>query len=309
MKIQRLIAILATLLQKDVVSSTWFAEKFGVSVRTIYRDIEALESAGIPIVTHTGVNGGISIIDEYKIDKKLFTNADISALLTGLQSVSGSVSDVQMNMTLEKIKSLIPGSQAKSIELKSRQLYIDMTAWAQNPSLTRKLNSIKTALDENKLLCFDYAGRNDHSANRTVEPHQLVLKENSWYLRAYCTEKQDFRTFKLTRIKDMRALEKHFTPRAFENTFTDFKDWIAPQSTTVKLLVTEAMRERVLDHCREEYLQEVEGGKILVTIPFVESDMGYGVLLGFGHDCKVLEPPQVRDELVRRIDLLREVYR
>ena len=309
MKLHRLIAILTALLQKDRISAAWFAEKFNVSIRTIYRDIQALESAGIPIVTHTGSGGGISIIEQYKIDQKLFTHQDIATLLTSLNSVSGSMEDAKLNQTLEKIKSLIPPQYGKSIELAASQLYIDITPWAANPQVSGCLQKAQAALESNSLLRFDYEGRHSAPSHRVVEPHQLVLKEHNWYLRAYCKERQDFRIFKLSRMRSVRVLAEHFEPRPFEGGMTDFKNWQNENIITVELLIDAPLRERMMDYCREELMRELDNGKIAVSLPFVESDMGYGVLLSLGHRCTVLSPTHVRDELLRRVQLLWHAYK
>lgn len=308
MKLERLVAILTALLHKDRISAVWFAEKFGVSVRTIYRDIETLENAGIPIVTYTGVNGGISIIDTYKIDKNLFTNQDISTLLTGLYSVSTPLPGAKINQTLEKIRSLIPKEQGEKIELQSRQLYVDMTPWSNNPRMTEALRMIQKALEGNLLMRYHYTGRDAVPELRTVEPHQLILKENTWYLRAFCTARSGFRTFRVSRMTDLECLTETFEPREFEQGMTDFKDWQHDKMIIVELIITPALKERALDYCREDYMRDLEDGRIAISLPFVESDMGYGVLLSMGHDCTVLSPPHVREELVRRIDLLYQVY-
>jgi len=308
MKLQRLIAILTALLQKERISAAWFADKFGVSIRTIYRDIEALESAGIPIVTFTGINGGISIVDGYKIDKKLFTNQDITTLLTSLYSVSSSVSDSQINQTLEKIKSLIPQEYNESIELKSKQLFIDMTPWSNNPVISESIKKIQNALDNTTLIQFDYDSRHTESLKRIVEPHQLILKENNWYLRAYCRQRMDFRIFKINRMKNLEKLANHFKPREFENELTDFKDWQNDQIITVELIIDESLRERALDYCHGKYMRTLADGKIGISLPFVESEMGYGVLLSMGHNCTVISPAHVREELIRRVHLLHDVY-
>lgn len=289
-------------------SPPWFADKFGVSVRTIYRDIESLENAGIPIVTYTGINGGIAILDTYKIDKKLFTHQDITTLLTSLQSISSSMSEASINQTLEKIKGLIPKEHSKSIQLSSRQLYVDMTPWASNPIVSDNLSLLQNALSFNKLVRFDYNNRYQSSSQRLVEPHQLVLKEGSWYLKAYCKEKCAFRTFKLSRINALQIVDEVFSPREFESGMEDFKTWQHEQMIIVELIADDSIRERALDFCRPEYVTETDDGHIHIKMPFVESDMGYGVLLSFGHHCKILSPPHVREELLRRIQLLTDVY-
>jgi len=308
MKLQRLIAILTALLQKDRISATALASMFEVSVRTIYRDIEALESAGIPIVTHTGVNGGISIIEQYKIDKKLFTNQDISTLLTSLYSVSGSIPDAKLNQTLEKIKGLIPQEYGSAIELTSKQLYIDMTPWSNHPHISETLKQVQKALEESRLIQFSYTARCRETAERTAEPHQLVLKENNWYLRAFCLERQDFRIFKLRRMENITVLPQRFEQRDFETGMTDFKDWKSDKLTVVELVADSSLRERALDYCRDEYMEDLEDGRIHIKMPFVESEMGYSVLLGMGYNCEVIAPAHIRAEVIRRIALMQAVY-
>ncbi len=308
MKLQRLIAILTVLLQRERISATVLAEKFQVSVRTIYRDVEALESAGIPIVTYPGLNGGIGIIDQYKIDKKLFTDKDISTLLTSLYSVSGSLPDAQLNHTLEKIKSLIPEEHGQAIALTSKQLYIDMTPWSNQFGVTQALKQLQSALALNKIIQFAYTPRHGQTQVRTVEPHQLVLKENNWYLRAFCLTRQEFRIFKLRRMDDILIMPEIFEPRAFESGMTDFKDWKSDRLITVEIIVDESLRERALDYCREDCMEDLPDHKIFIKLPFVESELGYDVLLGMGHLCEVVAPAHIRQEVIRRIGLMQAVY-
>lgn len=308
MKIQRLIAILTSLLQTDRIPATRLAEMFEVSVRTIYRDIDDLGSAGIPIVTYTGVNGGVGILEQYKIDKKLFTNQDITTLLTSLHSVSGSISDATLNQTLEKIKALIPAEQGRAIELSSRRLYIDLSPWANNPTLSENLTRIQKALEGNVLVTFQYTSLKQISSERTVEPHQLVLKENNWYLRAFCRSRQDFRVFKLRRMRGIHLLSETFEPRDFSSEMSDFKDWTHENKIVIDIVIDENLKDYMLEKCREEDMIPLENGKIHVRLPFVESDLGYGFLMQYGDKCECIGPDHVRQELMRRIDLLRAVY-
>lgn len=308
MKLERLIAMLTSLLQKDRIPASWFAEKFNISIRTVYRDVAILENAGIPITTFPGVNGGISILDTYKIDKRTFTQQDITTLLTSLYSIAGSVNEAALNQTLEKIKSLIPKEQSKAIELGTKQLYIDMTPWAGNPIVAENLALIQQALATNQLIQFQYHTRHLVDSTRTAEPHQLVLKEGSWYLRGFCRQRMAFRTFKLSRMENLTLLAQTFTPREFEPGMQDFKDWQHESMITVELVAGACLRERILDFCRPEFVQEAPDGQLYVTMPFVESDMAYGVLLSFGHHCRVLSPPHVKKELARRIGLLAALY-
>ncbi len=308
MKLQRLIAILTALLGREYISAAVLSEKFGVSVRTIYRDMQALEQAGIPIVTNPGPNGGFGIVEQYKIDKKLFTDEDIATLLVSLASVSGPVPDAVINRTLEKIKGLIPRERRSSIELTSRQLYIDMTPWSNNLLVTETISLAREAMERSRLVRFDYFTRHGETSRRTAEPHQLALKENNWYLRAWCKTREDFRTFKISRMRNLELLGDVFTPREFESEFDDFKDWRHERMIYVDIVIDESLRTRAMDFCREEYMKDLADGKIAIHMPFVESEMGYGVLLSLGDAGEVLGPPHIRNELIRRIGRLKDVY-
>ncbi|MBW9156161.1 helix-turn-helix transcriptional regulator [Clostridium tagluense] len=308
MKIDRLISIIMVLLNYERVSAIKLAKMFEVSPRTIYRDIETISLAGIPIVTHNGVNGGISIMQEYKIDKKLFTVSDISTLLMGLASVSTTLSNKEIIGTLEKVKSLLPKEQFRDIELKSNQITVDLTTWMGNKSFQPNLEKIKKALSDSKYLLFEYYGVNREKDKRCIEPYKLVLKERNWYLQGYCTLREDFRVFKLSRISNLEILESTFVPREFQAKPLDGSGWIDKRLITTKLLVDWSLREQMVERCGEENIEPYGNDKFIVDFPFVEDDFGYNILMGFGDKCECLAPENVRIELINRIKKLLHVY-
>lgn len=301
MKIQRLIALLTVLLRTDSISASKLATKFGVSVRTIFRDVRTLEDAGIPIVTTPGVHGGIGILPQYKIDKALFTHGDISALLLGLESMSESMPSPALSRTLEKVRSLIPKEQAPAFEMDARKLQIDLTPWAGNTSLRPNLDMLRKALEENRLVRFDYTSNKQIKSQRTVEPHQLVLKESQWYLHGYCYTRESFRVFKLRRISRLELLDERFEPRDFPPTLSEFRAWKHEQMLEIELVIDPSIKEQLLDRCNEEDITQLDDGRFHVRLNFVESEMGYGYLMQFGNKCQCIAPPRVRDALIRRI--------
>lgn len=308
MKIDRLISIIMVLLERKKISAAKLAEMFEVTPRTIYRDIEAIGLAGIPIITYPGVNGGIGIVEEYKIDKKLFTTSDITTLLMGLASIPSELSGGEIVNTLAKIKGLIPAEQMREIELKSSQIAIDLSPWAGNKNLQPNLEEIKRALDERKLLSFKYSDFEGKKSIRKVEAYQLMLKGANWYLHAYCASRQDFRLFKLARISALEILDATFVPREFNPQPSKIPDEIEKKIMTIKLLIDETLRERMLDICGEENVEFYGDNQYIVHYPFLDSDVGYNVLLSYGDKCKCLEPANVRAEVIRRIKSLSAVY-
>lgn len=308
MKIDRLVSIIMVLLEHKKISAPKLAEMFEVTPRTIYRDIETLLLAGIPIVSTPGINGGISIMEEYKIDKKLFTIPDITTLLMGLGSLSSTLSNKEVKNVLEKVKTLVPKEQSKEIELRSNQISIDLNTWAGNKSLLPNIENFKSALNESRHVSFLYSDNKGNVSDRTVEPYQLILKENSWYLQAYCLNKKDFRIFKLVRISKLKILDTKFVPKEFIPKPLDGRGWIDKRLVTIKLLIDKSILEYVIDRCGEENIEEVENNKFMIHFPFVEDDFGYNILLGYGDKCECIEPIHVRNELIRRIERLLDKY-
>ncbi|AUN16974.1 transcriptional regulator [Clostridium botulinum] len=308
MKIDRLISIIMVLLNNERISAIKLAEMFEVTPRTIYRDIDTISLAGIPIITHTGVNGGVSIMPEYKVDKKFFTASDISTLLMGLSSVSTTLSNKEVIGTLEKVKSLLPKDQFRDIELKSNQITIDLTTWMGNKSFQPNLEKVKSALNDSKYLSFKYYGGNRKKDKRCIEPYKLILKENNWYLQGYCTLREDFRVFKLSRISNLEILESIFVPREFKSKPLDGSGWIDKRLITIKLLVDWSLREQMVERCGEDNVKAYGEDKFIVEFPFVADDLGYNILMGFGDKCECLAPENVRVELIKRIKKLLHIY-
>ncbi len=296
------------LLNNERMSAIKLAEMFEVTPRTIYRDIDTISLAGIPIITYTGANGGVSIMPEYKIDKKFFTASDISTLLMGLSSVSTTLSNKEVIGTLEKVKSLLPKEQFRDMELRSNQITVDLTTWMGNKSFQPNLEKIKSALNDTKHLSFEYYGGNRKKDKRCIEPYKLILKENNWYLQGYCTLREDFRVFKLSRISNLEILESIFVPREFKSKPLDGSGWIDKRLITIKLLVDWSLREQMVERCGEENIKAYGEDKFIVEFPFVEDDLGYDILIGFGDKCECLAPENVRVELIKRIKKLLYIY-
>ena len=183
MKVDRLVSIIMILLDKKRIGAQELADLFEVSPRTIYRDIDAISMAGIPVCSISGVGGGFEIMQEYKMDKKVFSADDLSALLMGLSSLSNIVRGDELVHALTKVRSFIPADRAKDIELKVNQICIDLSPWTGNSSIQPYLEIIKSALQENRLLSFEYTAHHGNKTARTVEPYQLGLKSSHWYLQ------------------------------------------------------------------------------------------------------------------------------
>lgn len=308
MKIDRLVSETLLLLERERLSARELAERFEISVRTVYRDMEALGLAGVPVRSLPGVNGGFEIMPGYKVDRKCFSPDELSALLTGLSALSGVVDRGALICAAAKLKSVIPAEQAAEVTLRADQLCIDLEPWMGNESIQPYLELIRSALRERRVLSFSYVDGHGNRTERTAEPYQLVLKSGHWYVQGYCRARQDFRLFRLTRMEGLRTLEEIFTPRPFEKPVLDFSGMLKTMQTDITLRIHRAALDRVLELCARERITPEDETHYLVRFPFIENDFYYGLLLGLGAECECLAPVRVRAELMRRVRAMAGVY-
>ena len=308
MKVDRLVSIIMLLLDKKRISAQELADMFEVSPRTIYRDMEAINLAGIPIRSTSGVGGGFEIMPEYKMDKKVFSADDLAALLMGLSGLSGMIQGDELVHALAKVKSFVPAGRAKEIELKVNQICIDLSPWMGNSNVQPYFEILQTALRESRLVTFDYVAHHGEKSLRSVEPYQLVLKGNHWYLQGYCRKRNDFRLFRLSRMSGLQMQEEAFTPRDYPKPQLDYAGILETMQTKIKIRIHRSVMDRVLDYCTYEDVSPDGSEHYVVSFPFIENEYHYGILLSFGDQCECLEPSHIRAEIMRRIRDMAAVY-
>ena len=307
MRTDRLVSIIMLLLERDRMTAQALADRFEVSPRTIYRDLEAISMAGIPVRAVSGVNGGIEIMREFKLDKRYFTAAELTALLQGLSSLSGMLRSDALANALAKVKSIVPAAQAGEIELHADQLRVDMSPWMGKRDLRPLLETIRAAMQAHRLLSFKYIDIHGGETTRTAEPYRLVLKGGNWYLQAYCRLRGDFRLFRLTRILEMKPLDAEFGLRDCPE-LLQFPADAQPAAARIRLRFHHALLERMLDFCAYQDITPDGGESYIADFPFIENDYFYDMLLSFGSRCACLEPARVRMELKRRIEEMAALY-
>lgn len=290
MKIDRLIGILSVLLQEEKMTAPELADKFEVSRRTINRDIEDLCKAGIPITTTQGSGGGIRIMDGYRMDRTLLTSKDMQMILAGLRSLDSVSGSHYYGQLMEKIK-------AGSSDFVSGRdsILIDLSSWHKD-TLAPKIELIQNAVEERNLLTFQYYAPKGNS-KRSIEPYYLVFKWSSWYVWGWCTEKKDFRLFKLNRMDAVLKECVTFMPREVPMpNLSDEK--IFPGGIKVKALFTGDSQWRLVEEFGIHCFTENEDGTLLFTADYTEKENLLSWLLTFGDKVKVLEPVWVQEELI-----------
>lgn len=291
MKIERLIGILAVLLQKEQVTAPYLAEKFEVSRRTISRDVESLCQAGIPIVTAQGKNGGISIMEGYRMDRTLLTSRDMQAILAGLRSLDSVSGTNRYRELMEKLS--VGDSQVLS---SNNHIQIDLSSWYRS-TLAPKIELIQDAIEQSRRITFTYISSRGES-KRCVEPGLLVFQWASWYVWGYCLERKAFRLFKLNRLSELACTQEQFEPRPVPAPEFSEKP-IFSGELKVKALFDPRARWRLVEEFGPDSFQEQEDGKLLFSFGFSDRENLFGWILSFGAQAELLEPEELRKELYR----------
>lgn len=311
MKLDRLLSIVILLINKRKVLAKDLAEMFDVSVRTIYRDIDAINQAGIPIVTYQGTNGGIGITDGYRLEKNLLTSDDLVSIVTALRSMSVAYHDSNIEVLLKKIKGLIPQNEVHTFEAKSQQIFIDFAPWGNEFLLKGIFETLKSSIDSCKLVSFNYYSARGEAVRRSVEPHTLVLKGQKWYLYAFCTLRNAFRFFKLSRIRDINVENSEVVRKEISLNEVPWDSEWQKSNSMVNLVIRFEEKVKVLAEewfGIEKLLADGEG-KYLVEIAFPEDDWLYGFILSFGSNVEVLEPLHMRQKIEEISERIGSLYK
>lgn len=298
MQINRLFEIIYLLTDHKTMTASALAERFEVSTRTIYRDVETLSAAGIPIYMHKGKGGGISLLDHFILDKAVLTEEEKSDLITSLKAID-RLHLLKSDTALHKVGSLLGETQTDWIE-------IDFTSWNNSGKETVLFELLKKAIINRQAVSFTYANSKGEQQERTVEPLKLYFRGMSHYLYAYCTLRGDYRYFKLNRIKNIQPLENFFERSIPQDAFK------APQTKQQKkqvhlvLKIAPAMAFRVYDEFNE--YEACEDGSFLVQLTCPEGSWLYSYILSFGKNCVVVEPDSLREYIKNELKKSYEQY-
>lgn len=297
MQINRLFEIIYLLLQKETITATELANKFEVSSRTIYRDVETLSSAGIPIYMSKGKGGGISLLPDFVLDKTVLTEAEKESILASLRAV-GAVDLCKKNSALEKFSRLFGESYVDWIE-------VDFSSWYNCMDEAMIFESLKIAICDRKTVAFQYNNVKGEQSYRTVEPLKLCFKGGAWYLYGYCKTRFDYRFFKLRRIKNLDTKEEaveHIAPTRILKTQNHFQE----EYLHLKLHVNSEMAYRVYEEF--EHYKKLADGSFIVEIDYPKGGWLYYYIGTFGPCCEVLEPISIREEVKKQLNQMLKLY-
>ncbi|NLW08396.1 MAG: YafY family transcriptional regulator [Firmicutes bacterium] len=292
MQIDRMLRIVFILLNKGIVTARELAAEFEVSPRTIYRDIDGLCQAGIPIYTSQGRNGGIKLVDSFVLNKSVFSQEEQNEILAALHGLS-AVHYPQAEKVLTKLRAIFGQKLVDWIA-------VDFSGWG--PAKQETLATIKEAILNRQLLSFTYYNRYGEKTTRTVEPLQLWFKSKAWYLRAFCRNKQGQRLFKLNRIKNIRLLPEEFMRRPEKENPLVAEDEPAVPEVQITMRIHSTQAYRVYDEFEESQIAPHADGSFTVRFSYPEDEWVYGFILSFGMYAEVLEPPHIRRIIKERLE-------
>jgi len=297
MKIDRLIGIITTLQQKGKVTAPYLAEKFEVSRRTINRDIEDICRAGIPIVTTQGADGGIQIMEGFQLDTTVFTEEELEAILIGVKSVD-SVSRAPKHAGVSgKIGGMLPIAE---------HIVIDLASFYHG-SLSEKIDLLKRAIKENRRVKFHYY-YNRGEGDKVIEPTLIVFQWSNWYVFGFCTERNDFRMYKLHRLWKLELLEETFEPKEITEEKKQFG-----QNMTDDIIIPAIYEASETYRLVEEYgpgcYRVQEDGQLFTEWGFSSYERALDWFLGFGSRVQVLGPEDFKALYVKELEKMLGMYR
>ncbi len=298
MQINRLFEIVYLLLETPHMTAQSLARRFEVSTRTIYRDIETLTQAGIPLYMTKGKGGGISLLPDFVLDKTVLTEQERQEILSSMKAVS-AVSLLPDDSALSKLSALLGRVNSDWIEA-------DFTAWGYFSEDEDIFSRLKTAILGRKVVSFLYASSKSEQVTRDVYPLKLLFKGSAWYLYGFCTLRQEPRYFKLRRIKNMVITEQHFEMEAPEHLLQPQKlQW----DTYIRccMHISSEMAYRVYDEMNDAKV--LDNGSFICTLfmPDIDSICTYAA--SFGSHCTILEPPEAVEHMKKRLKDTLKNYR
>lgn len=299
MQIHRLFEIVYILLEKKNVTAKELAEHFEVSARTIYRDVETLAEAGIPIYANKGKGGGIRLLQEFVLNKTVITKQEKTDILSSLSAL-GAVSLEDRNTAWGKLTSLFGGPDTEWIE-------VDFGLWSDGEKEAALFQAVKQSILQKQVIRFLYNSGRGEALIREVEPLKLIFKGTAWYLYGFCRIREDFRFFKLRRMCDLVVLDEGFLRKIPKKVLIPNKE--EPEKTEwmkVRIRIEKEAAYRGYDDFEHCELQA--DGSVIAEAYFRETDWLVDHLLSFGDRCEVLEPMKLRKEMKEKLQGMLKKY-
>ncbi|MGX7419831.1 helix-turn-helix transcriptional regulator [Carnobacterium gallinarum] len=300
LKIERMFAILIRLLHKKIITAEELALEFNVSKRTIYRDMDSLSFAGIPVVSLPGNKGGFTLMENYQLTHFTFTEAEKMSLLTGLKMQEELLYGLHLSDLMQKVTLLTTEDAVNYVP-------ISLSAASQHPPeidafVKANLEIILKALDSQSNLFIKYISGAGDISERKIQPQEVRFINGSWYVDAHCYLRGAERQFKITRMLALELSHSKKQAKEIEKKSTKPKT-IRTKEKSVLIFQGKALG-RLVDYFVEEEWQELEDGRIQVDF-FIEPPYNYiPFLLMFGQEVEIIEPQWLYDQWLNEVQAM-----
>lgn len=301
MKINRLLETTILLLNRGTVTAKELSERFEVSTRTIYRDLDILSSAGVPVYSSRGAGGGISLLEPYALNKALISEQDSKRILAALQTLKAARYP-EVDGILEKLGALFHGTSPDWLE-------IDFTPWSCDPNEHGRFETVRWAILECRVAEFDYRSAQNTKTRRRVEPLKLIFRGQTWYLWAWDRMREDYRTFRVTRMRRVALTGETFERNHPRTRKPETASGSAKPLVALNLRFTPDVLYRLYDDFDESLLRQNPDGSISVEVSFPEDEWVYGYLLSFGPSVEIISPEHIRRIVKEKAEKILEIYR
>lgn len=302
MQINRLFEIIYILLDKKKVTAQELADYFEVSIRTIYRDIEALSGAGVPVYMSKGRGGGVSLLPEYVLNKAVITESEKEEILSSLKAL-GTVKLGEEAAALRKMESLF----GRFSDSNTNWIEVDFGAWSDGEKEAEVFQTLKEAVVKKLVIRFSYVGMKGQIAWRSVEPLRLCFKGEAWYLYGFCRKRNDYRFFKLKRIHELNVSEEVFERKCDESVFCKQQTIHHIEMVKLKLRIAKEAAYRVYDEFKD--YEQLEDGSFLTEIDFPDNEWLLYYIFSFGRYIEVLEPESIRNRVRQELEKTLDRYK
>ncbi|MCB2362082.1 helix-turn-helix transcriptional regulator [Clostridium estertheticum] len=274
--------------------------------------MDTLNVAGVPIVTYSGIGGGVAVIEGYKLKNNILSKNDIKNVFTAL---NGLISIDESADLINLMAKLIP--EETSIVFSESDYVIDLSSWFQDSITQEKVSDLHKAIKNRKCIYLEYISKRSRSA-RIIHPHKLVFKQSCWYLYAFCEDNQEFRLFKVNRIVDFKIMDAGFNCKivekiAFRNDFgANLFSSQDPTSLFEVILEYDATNEFFLTNKIDaKFFYRISSTKEKGQIIFSVSNLEWATNLVFSlqDKVKVIAPLALKEAVKTRIKRISEFYK
>ncbi len=311
-RIDRLSAILIILQSKRIVKAQEIAEKFEVSMRTIYRDMLALGEAGVPIRSEAGI--GYSLMEGYTLPPVMLTRDEAGAILTAgkvFDKYAGNYMKTQFDSALAKIKAVLKTldkDYLENLDGKISSISFDKPAAGEGSTLAL----LETALAGNRVVFIEYFSNSSHeTTSREIEPMGVFFYSGSWHMIAYCRLRKGFRQFRLDRIKSVHLRDETFNPDKFKSIdkiLQDSFEGIALHKVIIRFKKNSRYSEfknRIIFGFQQE--KELDGK---VELTFLVDSLPFICrwLINFGNEAEIISPQELKDLMKKLLSELSSHY-